>query len=124
MLPFSVDWFLTWMPNVHSSLFLNIYQNLIEASAQDGIAAIIRAFRLYLEQCRVQAQEPALSVTRAWRLVKFVDAGMLRTIPCTRCGGRFVVRTDDLHDHYVCGLCNMPSRAGKTNAPRSVVPLH
>ena len=25
MLPFSTDWFLTWQPNIHSSLFLNIY---------------------------------------------------------------------------------------------------
>ena len=23
MLPFSTDWFLTWLPNIHSSLFLN-----------------------------------------------------------------------------------------------------
>lgn len=114
MLPFSVDWFLTWMPNVHSSLFLGIYQNLIMASEQDEIAAIIRAYRLYLEQCTSHGHDPALSITRVWRLVKFVDAGMLKTIPCTRCGGRFVVRTDDLHQDFVCGLCHMPSRAGKT----------
>ena len=25
MLPFSVDWFLTWQPNIHSSLFIAIY---------------------------------------------------------------------------------------------------
>jgi flagellar transcriptional activator FlhC len=124
MLPFSIDWFVTWMPNIHSSLFMGIYQSLIQASAQDEIAAIIRAYRLYLEQCTANAHEPALSVTRAWRLVKFVDAGMLKTLACTRCGGRFVVRTDDLHIDYVCGLCHMPSRAGKTNAPRTTVALH
>ena len=117
MLPFSVDWFITWMPNIHASLFLGIYQNLIQGSELDEIVAITKAYRLYLEQCTAQEQEAALSVTRAWRLVKFVDAGMLRTIPCTLCGGHFVVRTDDLHDGYVCGLCHMPSRAGKKNAP-------
>lgn len=24
MLPFSTDWFMTWQPNIHSSLFINI----------------------------------------------------------------------------------------------------
>ncbi|MBP8140861.1 MAG: flagellar transcriptional regulator FlhC, partial [Acidovorax sp.] len=27
-LPFSTDWFLTWQENIHSSLFLNIYEYL------------------------------------------------------------------------------------------------
>jgi flagellar transcriptional activator FlhC len=116
MLPFSLDWFLTWMPNIHSSLFIGIYQNLIENSELDEIDAVIKAYRLYLEHCTTQALAVALSITRAWRLVKFIDAAMLRTIPCTRCHGRFVVRTDDLHQNFVCGLCDIPSRAGKTQA--------
>ena len=29
MLPFSSDWFLTWQPNIHSSVFMNIYNFLI-----------------------------------------------------------------------------------------------
>ena len=33
---------------------------------------------------------------------------------CTECGGHFVVHTMDLHQDYVCGMCNVPSRAGKT----------
>ena len=39
---------------------------------------------------------------------------MLTTVPCTECRGHFVVHTMDLHKGYVCGLCNVPSRAGKT----------
>ncbi|MFN7727291.1 MAG: FlhC family transcriptional regulator, partial [Rubrivivax sp.] len=27
-LPFSTDWFMTWQPNIHSSLFLNIHEYL------------------------------------------------------------------------------------------------
>ncbi len=116
MLPFSTDWFTTWMPNIHASLFLGIYQNVIQASELDEIDAIIKTYRLYLEQCTVSEQEIVLSLTRAWRLVKFVDAGMLKTVPCTRCAGQFVAHTHDLHDRFVCGLCHMPSRAGKTKA--------
>ena len=28
MLPFSEDWFTSWQPNMHSSLFINIYKYL------------------------------------------------------------------------------------------------
>jgi flagellar transcriptional activator FlhC len=114
MLPYSTDWFTTWMPNIHASLYIGIYQSLIQASELDEIDAIIKAYRLYLEQCTTQELDVTLSITRAWRMVKFFDAAMLKTIPCTRCHGRFVVRTDDLHQNFVCGLCQIPSRAGKT----------
>ena len=116
MLPFSTDWFVTWMPNVHASLFMAIYQNLLKSTALEPIDAIIKAFRLYLEQCRTHALDPELSITRAWRLVRFFDAGMLRLARCTCCQGSFVVRDYDLTRGYVCGLCHMPSRAGKTRA--------
>lgn len=79
---------------------------------------LVRSYRLYLEQCVTLELEPALSITRAWRLVKFVEAGMLKLAPCTRCGGHFVVREGDLTRHYVCGLCNVPARAGRTRAAR------
>lgn len=116
MLPFSTDWFVTWMPNVHSSLFMTMYQHLIKATELEPIDAIVRAYRLYLEQCAAQDLTVELSITRAWRLVRFFDAGMLRLAECTCCHGRFVVRDYDLTRHYVCGLCHMPSRAGKTRA--------
>jgi flagellar transcriptional activator FlhC len=117
MLPFSTDWFVTWMPNIHASLFMAVYNNLIKASALDDVDAIVRAYRLYKEQCTVAGLAEELSITRAWRLVRFVDAGMLKLAACTRCGGHFVVRDHDLTRHYVCGLCHVPSRAGRTKDP-------
>ena len=30
MLPFSVDWFMTWLPNIHASLFHSIYRYMDE----------------------------------------------------------------------------------------------
>ncbi len=116
MLPFSTDWFVTWMPNILASLFMAIYQYLIKSAEIDDIDAIIKAYRLYLENAAAHELEVELSVTRAWRLVKFFDAGMLRLATCTTCRGQFVVREFDLTHRYVCGLCHMPSRAGKTRA--------
>ncbi len=62
--------------------------------------------------------EPVLSLTRAWTLVRYFDSGMLQTNTCTRCGGRFVAYAD-LRPGYVCGLCQPPLRASKTKKPFS-----
>jgi flagellar transcriptional activator FlhC len=115
-LPFSTDWFMTWQPNIHSSLFLNIHEYLNKAVAMEEIDTVIKAYKLYLEQVQAQGLEPLLSVTRAWRLVKFVDNGMLTMTKCTCCGGHYVTHPHEIAKHYVCGLCNPPARAGKGRA--------
>jgi flagellar transcriptional activator FlhC len=112
-LPFSTDWFMTWQPNIHSSLFLNIHEYLNKAAALDEIDTVIKAYQLYDEQIKAHGLEPLLSVTRAWRLVKFVDNGMLTMTACSQCGGHFVSHPHEISRHYVCGLCNPPARAGK-----------
>ena len=115
MLPFSTDWFITWQPNIHSSLFINIHKYLIEHAGISGIQAVVKAYKLYLEQVPYNPGEDAvLSLTRAWTLVRFFDVKMLSLACCEKCRGNFVVHHLDLHNDYVCGLCNMPSRAGKT----------
>src|SRR6202158_6343796 len=50
MLPFSTDWFLTWQPNIHASLFMNIHKYLSEHAGVKGIEATVKAYKLYLEQ--------------------------------------------------------------------------
>ena len=52
-------------------------------------------------------------VTRAWRLVKFIDNNMLGTTKCSKCGGHFVTEAYENARHYECGLCTPPARAGK-----------
>jgi flagellar transcriptional activator FlhC len=115
-LPFSTDWFLTWQPNVHASLFMNIHEYLGKTSVLEEIDTVIRAYRLYSEQMQASAIEPLLSVTRAWRLVKFVDTQMLSLTTCTCCGGRFVSEAYENTHQFVCGLCKPPARAGKGSA--------
>ena len=115
MLPFSTDWFLTWQPNIHSSLFINIHKFLIDHAGASGIEAVMKAYKLYLEQMPPEpGEEPLLSLTRAWTLVRFFQSKMLSMAPCGKCKGKFVVNCMDLNQDYLCGLCHMPSRAGKT----------
>jgi flagellar transcriptional activator FlhC len=122
-LPFSTDWFLGWQPNIHSSLFFNIYEYLTKASPIDDIDAVMKAFRLYSEQISACGVEPLLSITRAWRLVKFMDNNMLSMTKCSKCGGNFVTDTYENARHFECGLCSPPARAGKGNTAGGIL-LH
>ena len=123
MLPFSTDWFITWQPNIHSSLFIEIYRYLTAHTEARGIYATVKTYRLYLEHMTQQGIEPTLTFTRAWTLLRYFDSKLLTTVTCTRCGGHFIAHALDLHDHYLCGLCSPPSRAGKSGRLHASVAL-
>ena len=114
MLPFSTDWFLTWQPNVHASLFMSFYRFMLGNTELRGLNAVVKAYRLYLEHIELHGLECVLSLTRAWTLVRFFDAHMLQMAQCKDCGGHFVAHALDLTCNYACGLCHVPARAGKT----------
>ncbi|MFA5679116.1 MAG: flagellar transcriptional regulator FlhC [Pseudomonas sp.] len=114
MLPFSTDWFITWQPNLHSSLFYNIYRKMLDEGNCERMEGFIKAYRLYLEQIELQGDEPVLGLTRAWTLVRFFESGMLEMTACTSCNAQFVAHAYSPGSDYVCGICRPPSRAGKT----------
>jgi flagellar transcriptional activator FlhC len=122
-LPFSTDWFMTWQPNIHASLFLNIHEYLNKVAEMDEIDTVIKAYQLYQEQTQAQGLEALLSVTRAWRLVKFVDNGMLTMTKCSKCGGHFVT-----HPHEIAATMSAacatrrhaPARARRKAASRCI----
>lgn len=120
MLPFSADWHMTWMPNIHSSVFYNIYLFMLANTDQKGIQAQIQAYRAYLTQMYGGhgTDEPVLSFTRAWMMVRFFEAGMLQMNTCNCCNGHFVAHAHEPGDRrFVCGLCRLPPRAGKKRNP-------
>lgn len=123
MLPFSVDWFMTWRPNIHSSMFYNIFMVIKQnTNNQDNyVHALVQAYSLYLEQAYpgvplgdIYKNEPVLSFTRAWILVRFFDSGLVQLSTCQNCHGLFVAHAHDLQDDFVCAICKPPPRAGKT----------
>ncbi|MDH5553204.1 MAG: flagellar transcriptional regulator FlhC [Nitrosomonas sp.] len=121
MLPYSEDWFMSWQPNMHSSLFMGIYNYIVSNTGIRSIEAIIKSYRLYLEHIDVNKLQRVLSLTRAWTLVRFIDSNVLCMASCTKCKGNFLVHSLEIHSNYVCGLCNIPSRAGKTKKSRPPV---
>jgi flagellar transcriptional activator FlhC len=122
LLPFSTDWFMTWLSNIHSSMFYNIYRFMLAHGDGKQIVAVVKSYRLYLEQVERQGSQPVLDFTRAWTLTRFFDSGMLQLSRCSRCGGQFVAHAHDLQHGFVCVLCRPPSRAGKTRKLHAPLP--
>ncbi|MEX3998991.1 flagellar transcriptional regulator FlhC [Paraburkholderia sp. EG285A] len=119
MLPFSADWYFTWLPNIHASLFYNIYLFLTDRAKCSRLDALTRAYRLYLEHCESAETERVLSFTRAWTLLRFFEGGLLTLSSCTVCSGRFVRHVRDAHKPTACCICMPPARAGMTRAARA-----
>ncbi len=119
-LPFSTDWFLTWQPNIHASLFMNIHAYLSKSSDLESIDVVIKAFKLYTEQISTCGLDAQLSITRAWRLAKFMENNMLAMTKCSCCGGTFVTEPYENSRNFTCGLCEPPARAGKGASTRSI----
>ncbi|MGL5698307.1 MAG: flagellar transcriptional regulator FlhC [Kluyvera sp.] len=114
MLPFSDDWFMTWEQNIHSSMFYNIFLYLSKTEKPRPIEAMVKAYRLYLEQCPTTVGEkPVLGLTRAWTLLRFIDCGMIVQTECCNCGGSFIVTAEHAKKPFNCSLCSPPSRANK-----------
>jgi len=126
MLPFSVEWFMTWLPNIHSSVFYSIYTWLDTHTPARKAQALVEAYRVYLEQAyvgrAVPGGEPVLSFTRAWMLIRFFDSKLLQITPCTRCRGGFITHAYDPQKGFVCAICRPPPRAGKTRVQALVSP--
>lgn len=113
MLPFSTDWFISWRPNIHASLFYNFYQRLVVGQNCSRMEAFVKAYRLYLGQLSLEESEVVLDMTRAWTLVRFFENNLLQLNECTRCQGHFVAHAHTPERDYVCGICQPPSRAGR-----------
>ena len=122
LLPFSVDWYLTWTANIHASLFYNLYLALLASGGSERLPALIKSFRMYQQQVLAHGDAELLDFTRAATLVKFFETGLLQLSPCTRCTGLFVARAHEPHAGYVCVLCRPPSRAGRKK--RSDIAAH
>jgi flagellar transcriptional activator FlhC len=123
LLPFSTDWYMTWLANIHSSMFYNIYRFMLDQADQKELQALIKSYRLYRDQITSHGGEVILDFTRAYMMVRFFDSDMLQLSSCSRCGGEFVAHAYDNKSGYVCALCRPPSRAGKARgSKRALLP--
>ncbi|HHA3413191.1 TPA: flagellar transcriptional regulator FlhC [Salmonella enterica subsp. enterica serovar Muenchen] len=121
MLPFSVDWYMSWEQNIHSSIFYNIYKFLLKVERKRPIEVMIRSYKLYLEHCLTELNRaPILGLTRAWTLLRFIDCGLIECTKCSSCAGSFITMAEKKNDLFTCSLCCTPSRASKKEALMSL----
>jgi|NGEPerStandDraft_9_1074522.scaffolds.fasta_scaffold23878_3 Flagellar transcriptional activator (FlhC) len=88
-----------------------------------GICDSNLTYLMLAQNLKTVDQQPLLSITRAWRLVKFVNNNMLGRTQCCKCGGHFVTDAYENARHFECGLCTPPARAGKGAAAGGIL-LH
>lgn len=124
MLPFSIDWFMTWLPNIHSTVFYSIYRYIDTHTPAKKARALVEAYRLYGEQASTGMgsepnEEPVLSFTRAWMLIRFFESNLVQLSECERCKGGFITHAHDPQQGFVCAICRPPPRAGKTRSRRA-----
>lgn len=121
MLPFSTEWFLEWQPALHSALYLAHRNEIRRLGRPEGKALhespfwhMSIAYKVYLESVKACGLDPVLTLTRAWSLERFLGSRMLKEVGCKKCGGIFLGHAHDIERNFICGLCKVPPRAGKT----------
>jgi hypothetical protein len=87
LLPFSVDWYMTWMANIHASMFYNIYLHMLAHAGGDRLDALIKAFRMYQEQVRAHGDECGAGLHARGHAGEILRHDMLQLTACTRCTG-------------------------------------
>ncbi len=121
MLPYADDWYFTWQPCTHSSLFM-AYHRFYESSGElTPLECLIRAYEKYIQEVSRHRNytegNPVVSITRAWMTLKKMNGlgRSLQLTTCTQCGGDFVTSVRFPSQSFVCSLCHLPARAGKTD---------
>lgn len=105
--PFSADCFVSIKKlNIDASLFINIHRNITSNSQITPIDALVKSYKLYLEHVYLRGDTyRELSFTRAWTLLRLIDAGMLDLVKCTKCGGKFVALPSVRNNKFLCVFC-------------------
>ncbi|STJ54543.1 flagellar transcriptional activator [Escherichia coli] len=92
----------------------------------NGVDAVIKAYRLYLEQCPQAEEGPLLALTRAWTLVRFVEKWITATFQLQLLRRQFITHAHQPVGSFACSLCQPPSRAVKrrklSQNPADIIP--
>lgn len=106
--PYSPDEFVKlWRINIDASLFINIHFSITSTSTSQlkDIDALIKSYKLYLEHVHLRGTRAELSFTRAWTLLRILDADMLCVTQCGKCSGKFVTFPSVIIDRFLCVFC-------------------
>lgn len=104
--PYSANQFVDfWRLNIDASLFINIHRSITSKSQIAPVDALVKSYKLYLEHVYLRDTPRELSFTRAWTLLRLIDAGMLCIKQCSKCGGKFVTLPTVRKVIFQCVFC-------------------
>lgn len=104
--PYSAYQFVdVWRLNIDASLFVNIHSSITSQSKITQIDALIKSYKLYLEHVHLRDTPPELSFTRAWALLRLIDANMLCVKQCSKCSGKFIALPSVRKVIFQCVFC-------------------
>lgn len=104
--PYSANQFVdVWRLNIDASLFVNIHFSITSQSQITPIDALIKSYKLYLEHVYLRDTPRDLSFTRAWTLLRLINAGMLCIKQCSKCGGKFIALPSVKKVIFQCVFC-------------------
>jgi flagellar transcriptional activator FlhC len=104
MLPFSTDWFMTWQPNIHASLFMSFFSFFKQNTGLNQLDCIVKAFKLYQEHVQTHDMEEVHLLRRPLRGACLRPEGQLclrpvqhsrtrrQDAPCPRGADRRLIR--------------------------------
>lgn len=117
-LPFSSDWYLQWRPNIHASLFANLYLDLLNTGLESS-ERLTAAYRHYMSELACfDDNAPLLSIARAWTLLRFCRGQILQLTPCHHCQAHYISSAYQPSNSFICGICRTPSHAGYRHLQR------
>jgi flagellar transcriptional activator FlhC len=110
-MPNSEMWYLRARNNLQASLFMAMY-NRMKCTAGEGVDScelLISAYAHYRAAWESLDARPALSLDRAWWLLKSFKIRNLKLIRCIKCHGNYVAHFGDLDKGFVCHCCRAPN---------------
>ncbi|MDE1891972.1 MAG: hypothetical protein KGI88_05030 [Betaproteobacteria bacterium] len=103
-IPSSVEWYLTGINHLQSSLFLQYYLSVQEDPIELNVNDLLLAYRLWRSSWALTQLKSTLSFDRAWWLIKLIRSDLIKGQSCRVCRGIYVVGLKRLGT-YRCPRC-------------------
>jgi flagellar transcriptional activator FlhC len=103
-IPSSVEWYLTGINHLQSSLFLQYYQSVQVHEGEVNASYLLLAYQMWRSSWALTQLKSTLSFDRAWWLIKLIRSDLIKGQACRVCRGIYIVGLKRLGT-YRCPRC-------------------
>ncbi len=122
-IPNSDQWYLRRQNNLEASLFCALYDGLKKhpETGMDECALLVAAYSQLRSAFEAAGTAAAMSIDRAWWLIKSLQIKTLRRARCRVCQGRYLQAWSRLERNFLCWDCRQQGyTVADGRAPRRV----